>query len=106
MAVGLSTVGFRFKFVPVKGQLGPVTLTWSAVAGAREYEVEVQPAEGSALRHTVNATQWQLPPLPAGRYRWTVRALSGSQQSTASAEHLFELAEDQVKLQVGKPTWK
>ena len=59
----------------MKGQLGPVTLTWSAVTGAKEYEIEVQPAEGSALRHTVNATQWQLPPLPAGRYRWTVRAL-------------------------------
>ncbi len=98
--------GFRFKFVPVKGQLGPVMLTWSAVTGAKEYVVEVLPAEGSPLRHTVSTTQWQLPPLPAGRYRWTVRALSGNQQSNASAEHLFELAEDQVKLQVGKPTWK
>lgn len=98
--------GSHFKFVPVKGQLGPVTLTWSAVTGAKEYLVEVQPPEGTPLRHTVSATQWQLPPLPAGRYRWTVRALSGSQQSNASTEHLFELAEDQVKLQVGKPTWQ
>jgi hypothetical protein len=98
--------GSRFKFVPVKGQLGPVTLSWSAVTGAKEYVVEVQPSEGSPLRRTVSATQWQLPPLPAGRYRWTVRALSENQQSNASAEHLFELAVDEVKLQVGKPTWK
>ncbi|WP_224245415.1 LysM peptidoglycan-binding domain-containing protein [Hyalangium gracile] len=98
--------GHRFKFVPVNGQLGPVTLTWSAVTGAREYEVEVLPATGTPLRHTVPTTQWKLPPLPAGRYRWTVRALSENQKSNASAEHLFELTEDRVKLQVGEPNWK
>ncbi|WP_224365125.1 LysM peptidoglycan-binding domain-containing protein [Hyalangium versicolor] len=100
------TDGSRFKFVPVKGQLGPVTLTWGAVTGAKEYEVEVLPAEGSPLRRTLSATQWQLPLLPAGRYRWTVRALSVNQKSNASAEHLFELTEDRVKLQVGEPNWK
>ncbi len=98
--------GTHFKFVPVKGQLGPVTLTWEAVAGAKEYEVEVQPAEGAALRRTLGATQWQLPLLPAGRYRWTVRALRETQKSNASAEHLFELTADRVKLQVGEPNWK
>jgi hypothetical protein len=98
--------GFRFKFVPVKGQLGPITLTWANVAGAKEYEVEVQPAEGSPLRRTLGATQWQLPLLPAGRYRWRVRALSESQKSNASTERLFELTEDTVTLKVGKPSWK
>jgi LysM repeat protein len=98
--------GMLFKFKPVQGQLGPVTLTWSAVAGARQYEVEVLPAEGEPLRQIVNTPRLQLPLLPAGRYRWTVRALSGSQKSNASAERHFELAEDRVKLQVGEPTWK
>jgi hypothetical protein len=66
----------------------------------------VQPAEGSPLRRTLGATQWQLPLLPAGRYRWTVRALSESQKSNASTERLFELTEDTVTLKVGKPSWK
>jgi hypothetical protein len=98
--------GSRFKFVPVKGQLGPVTLAWAAVTGAKEYEVEVQPAEGSPLRKTLSSTQWQLPLLPAGRYRWTVRALSANQRSNASVEHNFELTEDRVMLRVEEPKWK
>jgi hypothetical protein len=98
--------GARFKFVPVKGQLGPVTLSWTAVAGAKEYEVEVLPTDGSPLRRTLTGTQWQLPLLPAGHYRWTVRALSENQKSNASTGHLFELTEDKVKLQVGEPSWK
>jgi len=102
------TDGSRFKFPPVKGQpgLGPVTLTWTTVAGAKGYEVEVLPPEGSTLRRTVTTPQWQLPMLPAGRYRWTVRALSDSQKSSASAERLFELTEDKVALEVGKTDWK
>jgi hypothetical protein len=98
--------GSRFKFVPVNGQLGPVTLTWNAVTGAKGYEVEVLPAEGEPLRRTLNTTQWQLPLLKAGRYRWTVRALTESQKSNASAERLFELTEDRVTLEVGKSSWK
>ncbi|HYH94963.1 LysM peptidoglycan-binding domain-containing protein [Hyalangium sp.] len=102
----MPTDGHRFKFAPVKGQLGPVTLTWHAVAGAKGYEVEVLPPEGTPLRRTLSTTQWQLPMLPAGRYRWTVRALSESQRSNASTERLFELTEDKVALEVGKTNWK
>ncbi|MBN1205498.1 MAG: LysM peptidoglycan-binding domain-containing protein [Myxococcaceae bacterium] len=98
--------GVRLKFPPVRGKLGPVTLTWSAVSGARQYEVEVLPSEGAPLRHTLTTTQWQLPPLPAGRYRWSVKAVGERQKSNASAERLFELLEDRVMLQVGEPTWK
>ncbi|KFE59790.1 LysM peptidoglycan-binding domain-containing protein [Hyalangium minutum] len=102
------TDGFRFKFPPVKGQsgLGPVTLAWNAVAGAKSYEVEVFPANGEPVRSTVPTAQWKLPPLPAGRYRWTVRALSDIQKSSASTERLFEIVEDKVALQVGKTDWK
>lgn len=96
----------RFKFPPVKGQLGPVTLKWSTVAGAKGYEVEVLPPQGEPLRNTLTATQWELPLLPAGSYRWTVRAVGESHKSNASAERLFELIEDKVKIEVGKTDWK
>jgi LysM repeat protein len=98
--------GVRLKFAPVRGKLGPVKLTWSAVSGAKGYEVEVQPAEGELLRQTLTATQWELPPLPAGRYRWRVKAVGDRQKSNASPDRLFELIEDRVTLKVGEPTWK
>jgi LysM repeat protein len=98
----------RFKFPPVKGQLGlgQVTLTWNPVPGAKGYEVEVLNPEDQPLRNTVTTAQWKLPMLPAGRYRWTVRALSDSQKSNASTERLFEITEDKVALEVGKSDWK
>ncbi|HVG59360.1 MAG TPA: LysM peptidoglycan-binding domain-containing protein [Hyalangium sp.] len=95
------------KFAPVKGLLGPVTLTWSAVPGAKGYEVEVLPPQGEPLRSsTLTATKWLLPSLPAGRYRWTVRAVGESHKSNASAERFFELTEDKVRIEVGKPDWQ
>jgi len=102
------TDGQRIKFAPPKGQagLGSVTLTWTAVAGAKGYEVEVVPAEGQPLRSTVTTAQWKLPMLPAGRYRWTVRAVTDSQKSNASSERRFELIEDKVSLRVGQTDWK
>jgi LysM repeat protein len=98
--------GKLLKFKSVKGQLGPVVLTWTSVPGARQYEVEVLPTSGEPLRKTVEATRLELPLLAAGRYRWTVRALGESHKSNASSERHFELAEDQVMLRVGDPTWK
>jgi hypothetical protein len=99
----------RLKLVPVRGKLGPVTLSWTAVQGASRYEVEVLSAEGAAIHHsTIAAAQQQLelPPLPPGRYRWTVRSLSEGQKPAPASERLFELVEDAVKLQVGSPAWK
>jgi hypothetical protein len=101
--------GQKLKFVPAKGKLGPVKLSWNTVTGAKQYEVAVMSMggeEGELLRHTLATTQWVLPPLPAGRYRWVVRSLSESQKSEPSAERFFELVEDRVMLQVGDTDWK
>ncbi|SET22782.1 LysM peptidoglycan-binding domain-containing protein [Stigmatella erecta] len=99
----------RLKLVPVRGKLGPVTLSWTAVQGATGYEVDVLSAQGTPVHHGAVAPaqlQLELPPLPAGRYRWSVRALSEGQKPAPAAERLFELVEDAVKLQVGSPAWK
>jgi hypothetical protein len=99
----------RLKLVPVRGKLGPVTLTWTAVQGAAGYEVDVLSAQGTPVHHSVAAPaqlQLELPPLPAGRYRWSVRTLSEGQKPAPASERLFELVEDAVKLQVGSPAWK
>ncbi len=89
------------------GLLGPVTLSWSSVAGATRYEVEVvtEGVEGGAapapVRSVVAARQWTLPTLPAGRYRWTVTAVSPEQgRSLPSQTRRFELAAESLELNV------
>lgn len=92
------------------GLLGPVTLSWAAVPAATRYEVEVVPeavpAEAGAepaapVRAVLGARQWTLPALPAGRYRWTVTAVSPDQgRSVPSAPRRFELAVDALELNV------
>ena len=101
---------FRFTLKPTAaGLLGPVTLSWAAVEGATRYEVEVVPeaaAEAGAepaspMRAVMGARQWALPALPAGRYRWTVTAVSPDQgRSVPSAPRRFELAADALELNV------
>lgn len=94
-------------FQPVKGRLGPVTLSWKAVEGARAYEVEVQPTgSGSPVRMVVNTVRAQLPRLPAGRYRWTVRAVGQDAKSETSAARYFELVDESLKLEVKDSDWK
>ncbi|MBZ4370535.1 peptidoglycan-binding protein LysM [Corallococcus sp. AS-1-6] len=89
------------------GLLGPVTLAWNPVAGATRYEVEVVAEgveEGAApapVRTVLAARQWTLPALPAGRYRWTVTAVSPEQgRSLPSQTRRFELAADSLELNV------
>lgn len=91
-----------------KGGVGPVTLAWQAVEGAEGYEVELVPARGD--KRVLPATTAQLKvTLPAGAYRWSVRALARDQRSESSAAHAFEVAEAEPKsinLQVKPTNWK
>ncbi|MHA7633029.1 peptidoglycan-binding protein LysM [Corallococcus sp. M7] len=98
----------RFTLKPADGGLlGPVTLAWTSVAGATRYEVEVvaEGVEGKAtpapVRMVLAARQWTLPALPAGRYRWTVTAVSPEQgRSLPSQTRRFELAAESLELNV------
>ncbi len=97
----------KLTFQPAKGLLGPVTLEWSAVTGARKYEVEVLPAKGEPLRLSVSTAQAKLPALPAGPYRWRVRAVGQDVKSEASTMRHFELVDGSLKLEVkGTQQWK
>jgi hypothetical protein len=102
--------GVQLKLRPDKqGRLGPVKLAWAAVPGAERYEVEVMNDEGaSALAQpvTLAATEARLPALPAGRYRWTVRAVGASSRSEASPARRFELVVDKLKLEVQTGKWQ
>ncbi|WNG34793.1 LysM peptidoglycan-binding domain-containing protein [Archangium violaceum] len=91
-----------------KSGLGPITLAWQAVEGAEGYEVELMPQQGEKRVLTATATQLKVA-LPAGTYRWSVRALARDHRSEASTEQGFEVAEAPAKpinLQVQPSKWK
>ena len=58
------------------GSLGPVTLSWKAVPGAKGYDVEVVGAQGEPIILTVQRPEATLPALAQGSYSWTVRTVS------------------------------
>ncbi|MBZ4418273.1 LysM peptidoglycan-binding domain-containing protein [Myxococcus sp. RHSTA-1-4] len=90
------------------GRLGPVRLAWAPVHGAERYVVEVSSdSEGaSVFTQDVTSVDVKLPVLPAGRYRWTVRAVGPSGRSEPSLARRFELAPEQLKLEVKKGQWQ
>jgi hypothetical protein len=91
------------------GLLGPVKLSWKGAEGARGYSVELVPeAEGEAPRVLETATAaLELPRLPPGRYRWTVRALGPEALASDPTEpRSFRLEADTLKLDVRGTGWK
>ncbi|MFL5321403.1 MAG: LysM peptidoglycan-binding domain-containing protein [Myxococcaceae bacterium] len=101
----------KLRFKASEKLLGPVKLSWRPVRNARGYEVEVRPVEIDGqmepLSLTVDKTVAKLPKLAAGRYVWTVRAVSsdGTRGEVTQARG-FELARDGVKIEVTGTTWK
>ncbi|MGZ3459006.1 MAG: LysM peptidoglycan-binding domain-containing protein [Archangium sp.] len=90
------------------GLVGPITLAWQAVEGAEGYEVELVPVRGEKRVLSASGPLLKLA-LPAGTYRWSVRALGHEARSEASTELGFEVAEAPAKpinLQVQPTKWK
>jgi LysM repeat protein len=97
----------RLSVRPAKGGLGPITFAWQAVEGAEGYEVELVPARGDKRVLSASSPQLKVA-LPAGSWRWSVRALAREARSEASPEQGFEVAEApaNIKIQVQPTKWK
>ncbi|MFP2930822.1 hypothetical protein ACLESO_37610 [Pyxidicoccus sp. 3LG] len=54
----------------------------------------------------ISTLEAKLPVLPAGRYRWTVRAVGATGRSEPSAARRFELVSERLKLEVQKGQWQ
>jgi hypothetical protein len=100
----------RLHFRSSRAELGPVTLSWERVAGAREYEVDVVPSgpsEDGRMTLKVSRPSAKLPLLPAGTYLWSVRAVSPQgNRSADSTQRKFELVAEPLKLEVKGSEWK
>jgi len=89
----------KVKVKPTEKGLGPIVLSWTPVAGAKEYEVEFQVDNGPPKLLKVQRTEYRLPPLPPGKVLWAVRSVSDGITSD-SARRWFELQADELKLNV------
>jgi len=89
--------------------VGPVALTWQAVAGAARYALEIVSLEqppGKTVALNVERPEARVA-LPAGKYAWTVRALPAEgEKSEPSTRRSFELSVEPLKLEVTRPQWK
>lgn len=99
----------KFKLKASQKLSKPIAVSWKAVRHATGYEVSVRPAEGDGKPLLLKAvtTKAKLPPLPPGKYLWTVRAV-GAEGATGetSAERAFELWRESVKIEVHNTNWK
>lgn len=89
------------------GKMGPVTLSWAPSPSARKYEVRLlQAGSDKPILLTTARPSVTLPPLGAGRYAWTVKALNEDLASAESAERSFEVKARKLKLEVRGAGWQ
>ena len=90
------------------GRLGPVRLSWAGAEGARSYQVQISsPGENTPRMFSSTTPALELPPLAAGAYSWTVKALGDHALASAPSEpRTFELRPRRLKLEVRGTEWK
>ncbi len=96
--------GQRLALDPKGKGVGPLRLSWRAVAGARGYLVELRGPSAQTLRTT--RAEANFPSVLTGGYRWSVRALGVEGELGPAAERPLELTNSNIKLEVQPPDWK
>ena len=96
--------GLRLILDPKGKGVGPLRLSWRAVAGARGYLVELTGPTSQTLR--TPRAEASFASLPTGGYRWSVRALGVEGELGPASERVLELSTGNIKLEVQTPDWK
>ena len=84
--------------------VGPLRLSWRAVAGARGYLVELKGPSPQTLRTT--RAEASFPSVLTGSYRWSVRALGLEGALGPASERGLDISPSNIKLEVQPPDWK
>lgn len=93
------------KLGTLEGGLGPVSVRFSEVSGADGYVVHVRGEGGRHLVRT-SGTEVRLPPLAAGSYSWTVRAVKDGAQGPRSSAATFTVEAAPLTLEVKGSGWQ
>lgn len=94
----------RLPLDPKGKGVGPLRLSWRAVAGAHGYLLELKGPSPQTVRtpNTEAGFQTVLP----GTYHWSVRALGPEGALGPASERSLEIAPGNIKLEVQPPDWK
>lgn len=96
--------GLKLALEPAPGGLGPVRFAWKPVTDATGYLLELAGARTQTFRTAQPALT--VPGLPAGKYRWTVRALQGDGTLGPPASRPIQLVPGRIKLEVKEAPWQ
>jgi LysM repeat protein len=95
---------FHLALDPVGKGVGPLRLSWRAVAGARGYLVELRGPSPQTVRTT--HPEANFPSVLSGSYRWSVRALGVEGALGPAAERALAISSGNIKLEVQPPDFK
>jgi hypothetical protein len=96
--------GLKLALEPAPGGLGPVRFTWKPVPDATGYVLDIAGPRTQSIRTTQPLVT--VPGLPAGRYRWTVRAMQGDGSLGPAATRAVQLVPGRIKLEVKETPWQ
>ncbi len=96
--------GLKLALEPAPGGLGPVRFAWKAVPEASGYVLELAGPRSHTLRSTQPVVT--VPGLPAGKYRWTVRAVQADGTLGPPSTRAVQLVPGRIKLEVKEAPWQ
>jgi hypothetical protein len=96
--------GLKLALEPAPGGVGPVRFAWKPVPGATGYVLELAGRRALTLRTAQPVVT--VPGLPAGKYRWSVRAVLGDGTLGPAATRAVQLVPGRIKLEVKETPWQ
>ncbi|HUM12435.1 MAG TPA: peptidoglycan-binding protein LysM [Myxococcaceae bacterium] len=96
--------GLKLALEPAPGGLGPVRFAWKPVPEATGYVLELAGPRSQSIRTAQPVVT--VPGLPAGRYRWTVRAVQPDGTLGPAATRAVQLVPGRIKLEVKETPWQ
>jgi len=96
--------GLKLALEPAPGGLGPVRFAWKPVPEATGYVLELAGPRTQSIRTAQPVVT--VPGLPAGKYRWTVRAVQPDGTLGPAATRAVQLVPGRIKLEVKETPWQ